>query len=513
MGEIRKENFHQSLIEYLDGLGLTEEQVIELIKNNIPDTLISDVESNKNQVAEIKSKNSEQDTAISNAQNKADANATKISNIETKNSEQDTAISNVQTTANTANNTANTNKTNITNLTTTVNNNTNKIGTATLNTLATTLIDAINELNRRINILSSGIKQIACGNDHSMLLLGDGSLWSCGYNGDGQLGLGDTTTRTTFTQVTTNINNDVKEVVCGGSHTFILKNDGSVWCCGLNNWGQLGLGTSDYNAHSTFTQVTNDVKQIACGNQHTFILKNDGSVWSCGNNYTGALGLNDTTDRTTFTQVTTNINNDVKQIACGSSHTFIIKNDGSVWSCGRNNNGRLGLGDTTQRNTFTKVTTNINNDVKQIACGSSHTFILKNDGSIWACGYNSSGQLGLGDTTDRNTFTKVITNINNDVKQIDCSGECTFILKNDGSVWSTGYNYNGNLGLNDKTNRTTFTQVTTNINNDVKQIDCGGNHTFILKNDGIVYSCGLNNWGQLGLNDTTNRNIFNNVKY
>ena len=198
--------------------------------------------------------------------------------------------------------------------------------------------------------------------------------------------------------------------------------------------------------------------------------------------------------------------NDIKQIACGSNHTFILKNDGSVWSCGYNASGQLGLGNNTSRNIFTQVTTNIN-DIKQITCSGAHTFILKNDGSVWSCGYNNAGQLGLGDNTDRNTFTQVTTNIS-DIKQIVCGFYHTFILKNDGSVWACGRNDNGELGLGDTTNRNTFTQVTTNINNDVKQIACGENHTIIIKNDGSIYSCGANDKGQLGLNDTTNRNIF-----
>ena len=161
---------------------------------------------------------------------------------------------------------------------------------------------------------------------------------------------------------------EIKQIACGYSHTFILKNDGSVYSCGYNECGQLGLGTSYTDAHSAFAQVTtninNDVKQIACGYSHTFILKNDGSIWSCGWNGTGPLGLNDDIDRNIFSKVTTNINNDVKQIACGSEHTFILKNDGSLWSCGANGYGQLGLGTTTSTyNTFTKVTTNINNDV------------------------------------------------------------------------------------------------------------------------------------------------------
>ena len=119
---------------------------------------------------------------------------------------------------------------------------------------------------------------------------------------------------------------DIKQIACGNSHTFILKNDGSIWSCGFNSNGELGLGDSDNNAHSTFTQVTkninNDVKQIAaCGNDHTFIIKNDDSVWGCGSNRYGELGLGNTTNKSSFTQVTTNINNDVKQVACGYNYT------------------------------------------------------------------------------------------------------------------------------------------------------------------------------------------------
>ena len=375
-------------------------------------------------------------------------------------------------------------------------------------------VDELIDLLDRSNIEIGDIKQIACGHGHTIILKNDGSVWSCGLNDEGQLGLDDTNNRSTFIKVTTNINNDVKQIACGYKHTFILKNDGSVWSCGYNEAGQLGLGTSGsrYNK-TTFTQVTtninNDVKQIACGYAHTFILKNDCSIWSCGDN-NGQLGLGTTGGKTTFTKVTTNINNDVKQIDCGWYHTIILKNDGSVWCCGNNEYGQLGLGTTTSQYTFTQI----NNDTKQIACGMYHTFILKNNGSVWSCGLNYNGGLGLGSSgssANKNTFTQVTTNINNDVKQIDCGYYHTIIIKNDGSLWSCGYNMNGQLGLGNTTDRTTFTKVTTNINNDVKEVICGYYHTFIIKNDSSVWCCGVNNNGQLGLNDTTQRNIFTNT--
>ena len=101
----------------------------------------------------------------------------------------------------------------------------------------------------------------------------------------------------------------------------------------------------------------------------------------------------------------------VVQMDGGSGYSFIVYDDGSVYSCGYNYNGQLGLGDTTNRAIFAQVTTNVNNDVKQVACGDAHTFILKNDGSVWSCGTNGSGQLGLVDTTDRNTFTETYKTI------------------------------------------------------------------------------------------------------
>ena len=91
------------------------------------------------------------------------------------------------------------------------------------------------------------------------------------------------------------------------------------------------------------------------------------------------------------------------------NYSLILKNDGTLWGTGYNANGELGLGDTNYRNIFTEIITNTD-DVKQVYCGFDHTLILKNDGTLWGCGYNSSGQLGLEDKTNRYTFTEITTN-------------------------------------------------------------------------------------------------------
>ena len=343
--------------------------------------------------------------------------------------------------------------------------------------------------------------------EHSLILKNDNTLWGCGYNYYGNLGLGDIADRKIFTKVTTNADN-IKQVYCGYSHTFILKNDGTLWGTGNNYSGQLGLGDGhDRYAFTQITTNTDNIKEVYCGGSYTIILKNDGTLWGCGANGSGQLGLGDTTNRTTFTQVTTNADN-IKSVCCGSSHTLILKNDGTVWGCGHNGYGELGLGNNTNKNTFTQATTNAD-DIKSIYCGGSHTFMLKNDSTLWGCGYNYNGQLGLGDSDDRYTFTEIATNAN-DIKSICCGSHHTLILKNDGSLWGTGRNNCSQLGLGDTTDRTIFTQVTTNINN-IKEIYCGANHTLMLKNDGTLWGTGRNDFGNLGLKDTNYRTTFTQI--
>ncbi len=235
--------------------------------------------------------------------------------------------------------------------------------------------------------------KLSCGLSHTFMLIDD-TLWGVGYNGYGQLGLGDNNDRNKFTKV----ESDVKDIICGKYHSYIIKNDNTLWCCGVNHNGQLGLG--DYYERNKFTKVgtkvgtkgdtkgfTHDVKKIICGTYHTFLIKNDNTVWCCGDNNFGQIGLGNIEDINRFTKMD-DIHN-VKKIICGYYHTYVIKNDNTIWCCGSNNFGQLGLGDTDDRNIFTKV--GINN-VKNIICGIYHTFVIKNDNTIWCCGVNIVGQ-------------------------------------------------------------------------------------------------------------------------
>lgn len=380
-----------------------------------------------------------------------------------------------------------------------------------VDTLVSKGVDCSNDktINEILGILASkefvtgSVKQVACSQTHLLILKNDGTVWGCGYNGYGQLGNNTSTPTNVF--VKSNIDN-VSSIVCGGYHyTIALKNDGTIWGCGYNS-GQLGGSTTNY----TFTQLDiSDVKQVACGYAHTIVLKNDGTLWGTGNADVGQLGIGyQNSGKTEFTQITTNVDN-IKEVICGGYCTFIIKNDDTLWVTGQNY-GNLGTGDTGQKNNFTQVTTNVNN-IKQVAAGSKHTMLLKNDGTLWAVGYDGYGQLGLNDGSTITTFKQVTSN----VKQVVCGDSSTIILKNDGSVMGCGYNAKGELGLNHINTQKTFASPQIpNIN--VKEVFCSncGQITVLLTNSGEIFTCGINSVGQLGLGVTSDYiSIFNKVTF
>lgn len=180
-------------------------------------------------------------------------------------------------------------------------------------------------------------------------------------------------------------------------------------------------------------------------------------------------------------------------ISSGYYHTAMIKNDGSLWMCGQNQSGQLGDGTRTIKSKPVKIMT----DVKKVYCGHKNTAIIKKDNSLWVCGLNNYGQIGDGTTTNRYTPVKVAS----DVASLSIGYSHSAIVKKDGSLWTWGYNEYGEIG----NNTITACYAPQKIMTGVSSVSLRGWHTVVMKKNGSLQTWGYNRYGQLGDGTTTNR--------
>jgi alpha-tubulin suppressor-like RCC1 family protein/fibronectin type 3 domain-containing protein len=329
--------------------------------------------------------------------------------------------------------------------------------------------------------------QIIGGYGHSLALKEDGSVWSWGYNDYGQLGDG-TNTNSNVPIMIAGING-VKAVSTGHSHCLALKIDGSVWAWGANYNYQLGDGST--TPRNIPTQVANlsNIRAAAAGSHHSVALKEDGTVWVWGSNSSGQLGDGTTTDRTTPVQVPGL--NDIVSVAATGDFTIALKKDGSVYTWGNNYYGQLGDGSAGNRTKPYRV--NISG-VKFIASGYDTAYAIKNDGFLWAWGHNNYGQIGDWTTYDRYLPVKV-GNLAN-VTTVSAPGDFALAVTEGGTLWSWGSNTYGQLGDGTINWKNSPAQITSLSN--VVIVGSGYHHSLAVKDDGSVFAWGDNCYGQLG---------------
>lgn len=188
-----------------------------------------------------------------------------------------------------------------------------------------------------------------------------------------------------------------------------------------------------------------------------------------------------------------------------SLHSMAIMSDGSLWAWGSNSDGQIGDGDTNYSMLvkYVKIPKQIfPSGVTAIAGGNKHSLALKTDGSVWTWGSNESGQLGDGTQWSRNWNPKQV--IANSVVEIAAGYHHSLAIKTDGSLWAWGSNGYGQFGDGNNGIGLIPKQV---ISSGIKSVAAGAYHTLILKTDGSLWSCGGNNSGQLGDGTSTDSNI------
>jgi len=351
--------------------------------------------------------------------------------------------------------------------------------------------------------ISSSAVAVACGGQHTIVLLATGTVVTFGRNDFGQLGVNDTTSRQTPVTVL-NITS-ATAISSHGYQTVVLLADGTVRTFGTNSYG--GLGVNDTTTRLTPVQVfgiSSSATAVASGYYHTAVLLADGTVRTFGQNV-GGLGVGDTASRLTPVQVVSALSYGGSfKIAGGTAHTAVILGDGTVRTFGDNSSGNLGINVSGGTRLTPVQVFGISSSATAVACRYYQTAVLLADGTVRTFGRNIYGQLG--DNTNASKSTPVqVFGISSSATAVACGNYQTAVLLANGTVRTFGDNFYGQLGI-DVSGGTRSTPVQVfGISSSATAIACGNYHTAVLLANGTVRTFGYNGNGQLGLNDTTNR--------
>lgn len=255
----------------------------------------------------------------------------------------------------------------------------------------------------------------------NLALKEDGTLWAWGRN-------------YSYTPTQIGTDNDWAKIACGGLHYMAIKKDGSLWIWG--EYGSVQAGTSPFNYVPTKVDNNYDWDKVSCDDYSTIALKKDGTLWRWGY-VDNQLYLDNPVQNGTDT--------DWNYIASGVYTHYAIKKNGTLWAWGSNDNSEYGNNTTT--GSILPVQVGSDNNWKMISKGSNHTLAIKTDGTLWAWGWNDFGQLGIGYTSSIRQGTPIQVGYDTDWDNVSAGMLFSVALKEDGTIWTWGQNYNGVLGI------------------------------------------------------------------
>ena len=350
-----------------------------------------------------------------------------------------------------------------------------------------------------------------CGAYHTITLSNDGTLYSFGYNHNGQLGIDHNISvalgfgHINSVSLPTPIPNlpKITQISCGFNFTICVDYEGFIWSFGENSSGQLGTGNkTNFNVPQKIEDIP-PVHSVSCGYKHTLIITTDSNLWSCGHNNYGQLCLGNNESQLKLQK--TSFSN-ISKISTGSSHSLFQNDKEEIFACGFNICGECGLGHFNHPQITPSLILNLPSNIVQFICAYHHSLFLDSEGNVYSVGENRFGELGLGHETKQNVLSK-IPNIP-PIKIISCVGASCYLIDFEGNLWTFGLNDYGQLGHGDKTN-INAPKVIINILKDIQQISYGSNgYHFIAKNSqNQLFITGYNHYGQLGPGDNQSISI------
>jgi alpha-tubulin suppressor-like RCC1 family protein len=344
-------------------------------------------------------------------------------------------------------------------------------------------------------------REVSAGQNFTLAIKADGTLWGWGANAN-LLGLG-------YFSVSENLPiqigtaNDWFTVSAGGNHSLAVKTNGTLWSWGSGIFGQLGNGVFN-SATFNVTQVgtATDWIKVSAGSLFSVALKNNGTLWTWGRNAVGQLGNNTLLDTNVPAQVGTAT--DWSQIEAGNEHTLAIKTTGTLWSWGNNPFGQLGNGTATASNNPIIISPAT---WSAVSAGFDHSMALDVNGLLYTWGNNTNGQLCSGTNTAANIPTLVVATSGaiNFYFAISAGQTHSMVLRTDNTLWTSGQNSSGQLGIGNNTNTNILNQVGTGTN--WQLISAGFVHSEAMEIGANLWSAGRGLEGQLGIGSNINSNI------
>nr|XP_006125335.1 probable E3 ubiquitin-protein ligase HERC4 isoform X4 [Pelodiscus sinensis] len=304
------------------------------------------------------------------------------------------------------------------------------------------------------------------------------------------------------------INKRVRDVGCGLRHTVFVLDDGTVYTCGCNDLGQLGHEKARKRPEHVGALDAQNIVAVSCGEAHTLALNDKGQVYSWGLATDGQLGLPGTEECIRIPRNIKSLSDiQIMQVACGYCHSLALSKGSEVFSWGQNKYGQLGIGYEFKKQSSPQLIKSlVGIPFAQIAAGGAHSFVLTLSGAIFGWGRNKFGQLGLNDENDRYVPNLLKSLRSQKIIHICCGEDHTAALTKEGGVFTFGAGGYGQLGHNSTSHEINPRKVFELMGSIVTQIACGRQHTSaFVPSSGRIYSFGLGGNGQLGTGSTSNR--------
>ncbi len=334
--------------------------------------------------------------------------------------------------------------------------------------------------------LPEPVTDVSAGGSFTVALGASGRIFAWGNNNAGQLGDGTTVQRTTPVAVDLPVEAPpLESLSAGGAMTYARDSAGGVWAWGLNNLGYLGDGTTTSRSTPGPVQGLPAVTALDAGHGHALALDAEGAVWAWGRNNQGQLGDRSVRQRRAATRTRTMPA--AEALSAGPEHVLALTDDGEVWAWGWNAFGQLGDGTLVSRGTPQPVPGVTG--ASAVAGGGWHSLAVTG-GQVLAWGDNRDGQLGDGTTTSRQSPTPVLgLPAGNPVRAVSAGDRYSTALLDDGTVWAWGDNTVGQLG--DGTTVARSVPAPVPGLGSVAALSSGYDHTLALKTDGTVWAWGL----------------------